>query len=307
MKQSLAEKTSAQIKQWAAELGFYDCRIAKAEELTEEAVNLENWLSQGLNGSMDYMANYFDVRMDPQKLVPGAKSVIILNYNYFPGEVEQSSDIKISKYAHGRDYHKVLRKKLKQFIAKLQEVGELSARGFVDSAPIMEKVWAEKAGLGWQGKNTNIIHPKKGSFFFLSALVLDWELAYDAPIKDYCGTCTRCIDACPTKALSPYKIDGSKCISYLTIELKEAIPTEFKNQMEDWAFGCDVCQDVCPWNRFSQNHAEPDFIDKTGKLALQSIDLLSMTEQAFNDVFVGSPIRRTGYAGLRRNVEFVKK
>jgi epoxyqueuosine reductase len=306
MKRSVAEKTSAQIKQWAAELGFYDCRIAKVDALTAEAVNLESWLKEGLNGTMDYMANYFDVRIDPQKLVPGAKSVIILNYNYFPGDVQQISDIKISKYAHGRDYHKVLRKKLKHFIAKLNEVGELSARGFVDSAPIMEKVWAQKAGLGWQGKNTNIIHPKKGSFFFLSALVLDWELAYDEPIKDYCGTCTKCIDACPTKALSPYKIDGSKCISYLTIELKEAIPTEFKNQMEDWAFGCDVCQDVCPWNRFSQNHAEPDFYDKTGKLALNSIDLLKMSEQKFDDIFLGSPIRRTGYDGIKRNVNFLK-
>lgn len=305
MKPSVKQQTTLQIKQWAQELGFYDCRIAKSEPLHTEAIDLEQWLKQGLNGEMGYMENYFDVRTNPSLLVPGAKSVIVLSYNYFPGDVESTSDLKISKYAYGRDYHKVIRKKLNNFIKQLETIGELSARGFVDSAPIMEKVWAEKAGLGWRGKHTNIISPKKGSFFFLAALVLDWELEYDEPISDYCGTCTRCIDACPTNALTPYKIDAKKCISYLTIELKSEIPEEFKNQMEGWAFGCDICQDVCPWNRFSEEHKEPDFIDKTGKLMLSTIDLLAMTEQQFDAQFQGSAIRRTGYDGLRRNIRFI--
>lgn len=303
---SVIEKNTRFIKQTAESLGFYDCRIAKAATLNSEAVDLENWLKKGLHGEMGYMENHFDVRIDPNKLVPGAKSVIILSYNYFPNENPIKSDIKISKYAYGRDYHKVIRKKLKHFIQALSELGELNARGFVDSAPIMEKVWAKKAGLGWTGKNTNIINPKKGSFFFLAALVVDWDLTYDNAIKDYCGTCTRCIDACPTEALSPYKIDGSKCISYLSIELKNKIPREFKGKMDDWVFGCDVCQDVCPWNRFSEPHNEPDFEDKTGKLALNGIDLLAMSQEKFDDVFAGSPIKRTGYQGIQRNAAFVK-
>lgn len=300
-------KLTQSIKNIAKDFGFLDCKIAQAKELTQEAKDLEKWLNANQHGEMSYMENHFDLRTDTRKLVPGAKSVISLSYNYFPEKTSTNPDFKIAKYAYGRDYHKVIRKKLKHFLHRLEEIQPVSGRGFVDSAPIMEKVWAKKSGLTWQGKSTNAINPRQGSFFFLAALVIDWELEYDGPIKDYCGTCTKCIDACPTNALKPYQIDGSKCISYLTIELKNEIPREFQENMENWAFGCDICQDVCPWNRFSAPHHEPDFEDKTGKLLLSKIDLLELTENAFEKTFMGSAIKRTGIDGLKRNIKFLEE
>ncbi len=302
-------QNSSIIKQEAKRLGFDFCGISKAEFLEEEAPRLEAWLNSGMHGKMEYMENHFDKRLNPTLLVEGAKSVVSLLYNYYP-EQKQNSDIpKISKYAYGKDYHEVIKEKLKEFLNTLKEkIGDVNGRAFVDSAPVLDKVWAKKSGLGWIGKNANLINKTQGSFFFIAELIIDLDLEYDGPIQDYCGTCTRCIDACPTSAIAePFIVDGSKCISYLTIELKDAIPSEFKNKMDNWAFGCDVCQDVCPWNRFSMPHNEPQFNNQTGLLNLTNDEWYELTEETFNTVFKHSAVKRTKYKGLKRNLEFIKR
>lgn len=302
-----AQKYTELIKAEAARLGFSFCGISKAEFLEEEAPLLERWLQQGMHGQMSYMENYFDKRLDPRLLVDGAKSVISLMLNYFPEEKQnlEENNYKISKYAYGRDYHKVLKKKLLalyDFIS--EEIGEINGRAFVDSAPVLDKAWAKRSGLGWVGKHSNIINKQQGSFFFISELIIDLELEYDAPLsKDYCGSCTRCIDACPTDAiLNPHIVDGSKCISYFTIELKDQIPQEYKQKFENWVFGCDICQDVCPWNRFSKPNNEPDFKPLPGLMDLKKQDWEEITEDIFNKVFQGSPVKRTKFEGLKRNI-----
>ena len=296
------------VKAEAKRLGFDFCGISKAEFLEEEAPHLENWLNKNMHGQMDYMANYFDKRLDPRLLVDGAKSVISLLFNYYPEQEQRSDAPKISKYAYGDDYHTVIKNKLKEFLESLQkQIGQINGRVFTDSAPVLDKVWAKKSGLGWIGKNSNLINKDQGSFFFIAELIVDLELEYDGPIADYCGTCTKCIDACPTDAIvAPYVVDGSKCISYLTIELKENIPTEFKNKMDNWAFGCDICQDVCPWNRFSKPHTEPLFKNTNGLLNYSSDEWNEMTEEVFNSVFKNSAVKRTKFKGLKRNLEFIK-
>ena len=300
---------TAFIKRRAAELGFMYCGISKAGFLEEEAPRLENWLSRNMNGQMAYMANHFDKRLDPRLLVDGAKSVISLLLNYYPPEEQQQPEdtLKVSKYAYGRDYHFVIKDKLKTLLQDMQqEIGEVGGRCFVDSAPVMDKAWAQKSGLGWMGKNTNLIRPGTGSFFFIAELIVDVELDYDGPIKDYCGTCTKCVDACPTQAITePYVVDGSKCISYFTIELKDQIPREVNGQFGNWIFGCDICQDVCPWNRFAKPHQEPQF---TAHPALQDLtrgDWREITHELFSELFRQSAVKRTGYAGLQRNIRFV--
>lgn len=296
------------VKDTAKRLGFDFCGISKADFLEEEAPRLENWLNQNHHGEMAYMANHFDKRLDPRKLVDGAKSVVSLLLNYTP-EKEIESKYKISKYAYGRDYHKTIPKKLKQFLFELKEqIGDINGRAFTDSAPVMDKIWAAKSGLGWQGKHSNLITRKNGSFFFIAELIIDLELTPDSPIGDFCGTCTKCIDACPTDAIiDPYKVDGSKCISYYTIELKNKIPEDAKGKFENWVFGCDICQDVCPWNRFAKPHSTPDFLPKNELLELSAHDFIDITEETFEKVFNGTPIRRTGYQGLIRNLDFVKQ
>lgn len=300
---------SSIIKQEAKRLGFDFCGISKAEFLEEEAPRLEKWLNSNMHGKMEYMENYFDKRLDPTLLVDGAKSVVSLLYNYYPEQTQHNTDTpKISKYAYGKDYHEIIKEKLKEFLHTLKEkIGDVNGRAFVDSAPVLDKAWAKRSGLGWIGKNANLINKQQGSFFFIAELIIDLELEYDGPIADYCGTCTRCLDACPTEAIvAPYIVDGSKCISYLTIELKENIPTEFKNKMDNWAFGCDVCQDVCPWNRFSTTHHEAQFSNQTGLLDLTKDEWFEMTEETFNYVFKQSAVKRTKYKGLKRNLEFIK-
>lgn len=298
------------IKEEAQRLGFLACGASKARYLEEEAPNLEAWLNRNYQGEMAYLANHFDKRLDPTKLVPGAKSVISLLFNYYPQEQQEDDQApKLAKYAYGEDYHFVLKRKLKDLLAFIrEEVGEVDGRVFVDSAPVMERVWAKEAGLGWLGKNTLLLNKKEGSFFFLAELVLDLELDYDHPIQtDHCGTCKRCIDACPTEAIvAPNLLDASKCISYLTIELKDAIPNGFKGQMENWAFGCDICQDVCPWNRFSKPHQEEAFKPHPDLLAYNSDDWYEMTEEVFRKVFKKSAVKRTKYQGLQRNLNFIK-
>jgi epoxyqueuosine reductase len=305
----LTTQYSQFIKNEAKRLGFTSCGIAKAEFLEEDAPRLERWLNQNHHGKMHYMENHFDKRLDPRLLVDDAKSVISLSYNYFP-EVEQRSDsYKISKYAYGQDYHHVIKGKLKELLFGIrQEIGEVSGRAFVDSAPVMERSWAEKAGLGWTGKNSLLIQKKAGSFFFLAELIVDLQLAYDAPFTtDHCGTCTRCIDACPTKAILPNAtVDGSKCISYFTIELKDNLPSEFKNTFNDWAFGCDTCQDVCPWNRRSTPNAEPLFQPNAELLDMSKKDWEEITEETFQKVFKKSAVKRTKYRGFTRNIQFLK-
>ena len=297
------------VKSKAKELGFMYCGVSKATFLEEEANHLEAWLSRSYHGKMSYMDNHFDKRLDPRILVPGAKSVVSLLLNYFPEEVQMDPDApKISKYAYGEDYHSVIKDKLFELFVYIQdEIGEVEGRVFVDSAPVMDKVWAKKSGLGWVGKNSNLIHPKHGSFFFIAELILDLELEPDGPIKDYCGTCTKCIDACPTEAIvEPYVIDGSKCISYLTIELKEQIiPSEFKGKMENWAFGCDICQDVCPWNRFSKPHNESRFEPNEQLLRLKQSEWRELTEEIFQEIFRKSAVKRTKFDGLKRNIKFL--
>lgn len=298
------------IKSEAKKLGFLFCGISKAEFLKEEAPRLESWLKQNMQGEMHYMENYFDKRLDPRLLVDGAKSVISLGLNYYTDQ-QQSDPLapKISKYAYGVDYHSVIKNKLKQLLQVINEkIGEVHGRAFVDSAPVLDKVWAKKAGLGWVGKNTNLINTKKGSFFFLAELIVDIELEYDIPsTADHCGTCTRCIDACPTEAIvAPYVVDGSRCISYLTIELKNEIPAEFKGKMDNWMFGCDVCQDVCPWNRFSVLHHEPAFDPRGNLLDMSKKDWQEMTEDVFQKIFEKSPVKRTKFIGIKRNISFLK-
>lgn len=262
-----------------------------------------------MHGEMSYMANHFEKRLDPRKLVDGAKSIITVLLNYYPSETQKDPEApKISKYAYGNDYHHVIKGKLRELVNFInEEIGEVGGRAFVDSAPVMDKAWAAKAGLGWVGKNTNLIHPKNGSFFFIGELILDIELESDQPIRDHCGTCTACIDACPTEAIiQPYVVDGSKCISYFTIELKDAIPTEMKGQFDNWAFGCDVCQDVCPWNRFSKPHTEPQFNPHPDLLEMTKKDWEELTEDVFKKVFQKSAVKRTKFSGLKRNIEFLK-
>ncbi len=294
------------IKQKAKELGFDFCGISKAGFLEKEAKDLEMWLSKNYNGQMAYMANHFEKRLDPRLLVEGAKSIITVILNYYPEEdFGGEAAVKIAKYAYGKDYHYVIKDKLAVLLAEMQlKIGDLNARIFVDSAPVMDKAWARKAGLGWIGKNTNLINRQMGSFFFIAEIICDLDLLPDGPIKDYCGTCTACLDACPTDALfEPYKIDASKCISYYTIELKEQIPENEKGKFENWAFGCDICQDVCPWNSFSKPHKTPEF------QVIESIkneDWEEMTAEIFAKVFKDSPIKRTKYEGFKRNLDFLK-
>lgn len=262
-----------------------------------------------MHGEMKYMENYFDMRLNPALLVPGARSIISLLYNYFPEQEQRAEAPKISKYAYGNDYHEVIREKLKGLLKNMKEtLGDITGRAFVDSAPVLEKTWAAKSGLGWIGKNTNLINKQQGSFFFLAELIVDLDLEPDLPIKDYCGSCTRCIDACPTQAIvEPYVVDGSKCISYLTIELKENIPSSFQGKMDNWVFGCDVCQDVCPWNRFSKPHQEPLFNDNRGLLSMTEKEWHEITEQTFKVIFGKSAVKRTKYKGLKRNLNFIKR
>jgi epoxyqueuosine reductase len=297
------------IKRKANELGFFYCGVSKADFLEEEAKDLEKWLSRGLNGNMSYMENHFDKRLDPRILVPEAKSVVSLLLNYFPEkDLSDQHGLKVSKYAYGKDYHYVIKDKLKRLMAFInEEIGQVEGRVFVDSAPVMDKAWAKRSGLGWVGKNTNLINPKSGSFFFIAELIIDLELEADGPIKDYCGTCTKCIDACPTDALfEPYKIDASRCISYLTIELKDqVIPGEFKDKMEDWVFGCDICQDVCPWNRFSKPTKEKSFEPNEYLLNWRREDIVELTEELFSAAFNDSAVTRTKYTGLIRNIKFI--
>jgi len=294
-------------KEKALELGFMTVGIAKATHLKEEGDRLKDWLNKGYQGEMSYMANHFEMRTDPRLLVESAKSIICLSYNYFPESAELSESApKIARYAYGRDYHKVVKKKMKTLLKEIQTFEpDTKGRCFVDSAPVMEREWAKRAGLGWVGKNTLIIHPKKGSYFFLGVIIIDQEMDYDEPISDHCGTCTRCIDACPTDAIAEegFVLDASKCISYATIELKaDALPKDFEGKMEGWAFGCDICQEVCPWNKFSTPHAEDDFIPKEKLVQLSQDDWKGMEQEAFEDLFVGSPIKRTGFKGIKRNI-----
>lgn len=305
-----ASNRSQILKELAEDLGFMSCRIAKADFLEKEAPELEKWLKEKRQGSMAYMENHFDKRLDPRLLVEGAQSIVSLSFNYFPQkEVQSPSGLKVSKYAYGEDYHDVIREKLKMLLIKFQEqVGEMiGGRVYVDSAPVLEKAWAARNGTGWLGKHTNILNPKSGSFFFLAELIVDVSLQADEPITDHCGTCTRCMDACPTDAIfEPYRLDASRCISYLTIELKEAIPADFQGKMDDWIFGCDVCQDVCPWNhKFSIAHQEPKFLPKSPWPSFEKKDWLEMTEAVFSNVFSKSAIKRTKWKGINRNVRFV--
>lgn len=299
------------ISQKARELGFFHIGFSKATFLEEEAPRLEQWLSKNYHGEMSYMANHFDKRLDPRLLVDDAKTVISLLFNYYTDQKQEDSEApKISKYAYGEDYHYVIKDKLKELIAYIQEeIGEVNGRGFVDSAPVMDKAWAKKAGLGWIGKNANLITRNQGSFFFIADLIVDLELEADGPITDFCGTCTRCIDACPTDAIvQPYVVDGSKCISYLTIELKdELLPKEFAGKLDNWMFGCDICQDVCPWNRFSQLHNEERFQPSGALLNLSKDDWYDLQEDGFQVLFQRSAVKRTKYQGLKRNITFLKR
>jgi epoxyqueuosine reductase len=307
---SIIEKNTAIIKNIASNLGFDHCGIAKAQLLNEDARRLESWLSKGMHGSMQYMENYFDLRIDPTKLVPGARSVITLLLNYFPQQQQNDEAPRVSKYAFGNDYHEVIRSKLKLFLQQVsQQVGEVHGRGFVDSAPVLERAWAQRTGLGWVGKNGNLINKQSGSFFFIATLIVDLDLVYDDPfVKDYCGTCTRCIDSCPTDAILPGKVvDGSKCISYFTIELKDALIDErMKGKFNNWMFGCDVCQDVCPWNRFSKPTTEQGFIPIPQILNLSTKEWEEMSEETFKQVFKNSPLKRTKFAGIQRNLKFIQ-
>ncbi|MDA9555315.1 tRNA epoxyqueuosine(34) reductase QueG [Pelobium sp.] len=306
----LQEQYSKIIKAEAKRLGFFFCGIAKAKFLEEEAPKLEQWLAKNYNGKMDYMNNHFDKRLDPRLLVDGAKSVISVALNYYTTEKQEDETApKISKYAYGSDYHFVIKDKLKALLNFIEEnIGEVNGRAFVDSAPVLDKVWAQKAGLGWLGKHSNLIAKQSGSFFFLAELIIDLDLTPDTPfVTDHCGDCTRCIDACPTDAIvAPYVVDGSKCISYLTIELKEQIPAEFKGKMDNWMFGCDVCQDVCPWNRFATPHQEKAFNPHSDLLQLTKADWEDITEEIFKDLFKNSAVKRTKFEGLKRNINFLE-
>jgi epoxyqueuosine reductase len=302
------ETYSQFIKSEAKRLGFLSCGISKAGFLEQEAPRLEQWLKNQHNGKMAYMENHFDKRLDPTLLVDDAKSVVSLLLNYYPQETQNPESFKISKYAYGQDYHFVIKEKLKELIESIQtEIGAVSGRAFVDSAPVLDKAWAAKSGLGWIGKNSNLLTQKVGSFYFIAELILDLDLEYDSRTTDHCGSCTACLDACPTEAIvAPYVVDGSKCISYFTIELKENIPQEMKGKFDDWAFGCDTCQDVCPWNRFSKAHAEPLFNPNPEMMAMSKKDWLEITEETFRVVFKNSPLKRAKFDGLKRNVNFLK-
>lgn len=291
----------------AQELGFSFCGISKAEFLEEEAPRLEEWLKRRYQGDMGYLERNFDKRLDPSLLVPGAKSVVSLVYNYYPQAHQPGDTFKVAKYAYGEDYHHVVREKLNALMAAIHEqIGEVGGRVFVDSAPVMERAWARRSGLGWIGKNSLLLNRDLGSFFFLAELVIDLELDYDSPVKDYCGTCTACMDACPTDAIpAPYVVDGSKCISYFTIELKDEIPADVKGKFGDWIFGCDICQDVCPWNRFSQPHHEPKFQPGHEIMNMDRRQWTEITEEVFEAIFKKSPLQRSRYAGLKRNIAFV--
>jgi epoxyqueuosine reductase len=296
------------LKSKAAGLGFSFCGISKAEFLDDEAPKLETWLKRGYQGKMSYLENYFDKRLDPSLLVPGARSVVSLLYNYFPEKnLQQNGNLKIAKYAYGEDYHIVVKDKLIELLTFLKsEIGEIEGRAFVDSAPVMERAWAKRAGIGWVGKNSLMLNKDQGSFMFLAELIVDVEFDFDGPIKDFCGTCTACMDACPTDAIpQPYVVDGSKCISYFTIELKENIPLEVKGKFENWIFGCDICQDVCPWNRFSKPHQEARFEPHPDLQNFSDSDWREITEEVFKTVFKNSAVNRTKLGGLKRNVRFV--
>lgn len=307
---SLEANNSRMIKETALSMGFDHCGIAAAAPLDEDARRLEAWLSKGFHGGMAYMEKYFDLRVDPRKLVPGARSVITLLKNYFPSQQQPEGLPRISKYAYGKDYHEVIRGQLQEFLSRIREkTGAIQGRGFVDSAPVLERAWARESGLGWIGKNGNLIHRQQGSFFFIATLITDLALQYDDPFaKDFCGSCTRCIDACPTEAILPdRRVDGSRCISYFTIELKELlIPSGMKGKFENWIFGCDTCQDVCPWNRFSRPHREPGFDPLPGLLNLDTREWEALTEESFRKLFKDSPLKRARFRGIRRNLDFIK-
>jgi len=296
------------IKTEAKRLGFLSCGISKAKFLEEEAPRLETWLTKNRHGEMTYMENHFDKRLDPTLLVPDSKSVVSLLLNYYPEKQQREDSYKVSKYAYGTDYHFVIKDKLKSLFNFIQEeIGDVNGRVFVDSAPVLDKAWAAKSGLGWIGKHSNLITKETGSFYFIAELIIDLELDYDFPTTDHCGTCTACIDACPTQAIvDPYQVDGSKCISYFTIELKNEIPSNVRGQFDDWMFGCDVCQDVCPWNRFSKPHNEPLFNTNPILLSHSKKDWEELTEEVFQNNFKKSPVKRTKYSGLIRNIEFLK-
>jgi epoxyqueuosine reductase len=298
------------IKSYASQLGFDYCAIARAQKLEEDAQRLEQWLNKGMHGKMGYMERYFDLRVDPTLLVPGAKSVITLLKNYYPAHEQNNDSPRISKYAYGKDYHEVIRARMTEFLQLIREnIGEVNGRGFVDSAPVLERSWAQRSGLGWVGKNGNLINKHSGSFFFIATLITDLSLDYDDPFaKDYCGSCTRCIDACPTGAILPGKIvNGSQCISYFTIELKELlIPDEMNGKFDNWAFGCDTCQDVCPWNRFSKPNNESEFTPIPEILNLNTKEWEEMTEESFRKIFKNSPISRTKWKGMQRNIRFLR-
>ena len=299
------------VKNLAAQSGFEYCGIAKAVKLEEDARRLENWLNKGMNGTMQYMENHFDLRVDPTKLVPGARSVITMLMNYFPAESPRTGAPKISRYAWGNDYHEIIRAKLRYFLQEVNEqIGEVNGRGFVDSAPVLERSWAQRSGLGWVGKNGNLINKRSGSYFFIATLIVDLELEYDDPVaKDYCGSCRRCIDACPTEAIRDDRvIDGSKCISYFTIELKDLlIPDEMKGKFENWMFGCDICQEVCPWNRFSTPTREAEFTPIPEILHFDLRDWNALTEESFKKTFKKSPLKRSKFNGIQRNLKFIQK
>ncbi|MFN3795060.1 MAG: tRNA epoxyqueuosine(34) reductase QueG [Chitinophagaceae bacterium] len=305
-----ADSASKLIKQAAHQFGFDYCGISKAVALDEDARRLESWLGKQFHGTMQYMENHFDLRIDPRKLFPGAKSVITFLKNYYPEQIQSTDGPKVSKYAYGQDYHDIIRQQLKELLQELQtSIGQFNGRGFVDSAPVLERAWAQRSGLGWIGKNGNLITKQSGSFFFIATLITDLELVYDDPyVKDFCGSCTRCIDACPTEAILPNKVvDGSKCISYFTIELKDLlIPDNMKGQFDNWLFGCDTCQDVCPWNRFSKPHQEIGFTPIPEILNLSTADWEAMTETQFKEIFRKSPLKRSKYAGIKRNLKFIQ-
>jgi epoxyqueuosine reductase len=305
------KKYSDLIKSEATRLGFLECGISKAEPLQKEAENLKKWLQENRHGEMQWMENYFNKRTDPTQLVEGAKSVISVIYNYYPKQLQRDDTYRITKYAYGKDYHFVLKSKLKTLLHFIQEnlSGEVRGRVFVDSAPVMDKVWAQKSGLGWIGKHTNLLSRRHGSFFVIGEIITDLPLSYDQPVKDYCGSCTKCLEACPTGSLSlsePYKIDASKCISYFTIEKKGDLPADMKGKFEDWIFGCDICQDVCPWNLRENPHNEPEFDPHPDLLTLTKPDWEKLTHDHFNEIFRKSAVKRTKYHGLKRNIEFVK-
>jgi epoxyqueuosine reductase len=297
------------IKQKALSMGFSYVGVAKARKLDEEEDRLASWLKQGNHGSMHYMEQHFDKRLNPALLVPGAKSVISLMYNYYTEDKQADATApKISMYAYGKDYHVVIKDKLKALVADMeQHIGKIDGRVFVDSAPVLERVWAKESGLGWVGKNSLLLNKQSGSYFFLAEIISDLELEYDSPVKDHCGTCTACIDACPTEAIQPYHVDGSKCISYLTIELKDEIPSAFKGKMDNWAFGCDICQQVCPWNRFSIPHQEPQFQPNDLLLNMNKQEWHEITEEVFQQLFKNSAVKRTKFSGLKRNLQFLNE